>query len=41
LVKELKNQDVISRGKEIELLLTAFRGDLIEGEVNGEESRFD
>ena len=41
LVKELKNQDVISRGKEIELLLTAFRGDLIEGEVKGEESRFD
>lgn len=38
LVKDLKEHDIISRGKEIELLLSAFRGDLIEGEVNEERS---
>lgn len=41
LVKDLKKHDIISRGKEIELLLTAFRGDLIEGEVNEGENYID
>ena len=41
LVKELKIHDKISRGKQIELLLTAFRGDLIEGDVDEEDNRVD
>lgn len=38
LINELKEKDLISRGKEIELLLTAYRDDLIEGENGNSDS---
>lgn len=41
LVKDLTNRDLISKGKQIELLLTAFREDLLERGVNGDNSTVD
>ena len=41
LVHELMDKNIISKGKQTELLLTAFRSDLLEGDLYSDTNSID